>query len=123
MYRVHDATYAASAFYRSPAGIARFGPIRDEAGVEIPTLYAATTPRGATYSLQSLFQAGLHKQDGWRSSSGTRLPGGSPGVDLSRVALRKFGVATSRPIVRKRSCSSGPESILPKSYLPGIQYL
>ena len=54
MYRVHDAIYAVDQFNPSLKGNARFSPILDPSGNVIPTLYAATTPRGAL--MESVFR-------------------------------------------------------------------
>ena len=53
MYRVHDVIYAVDQFNPSPKGNARFSPILDLSRQVIPTLYAATTPRGAL--MESVF--------------------------------------------------------------------
>jgi hypothetical protein len=53
MHRVHETTYAVDQFNSSPEGNARFSPIHDPSGSVIPTLYAATTPRGAL--MESVF--------------------------------------------------------------------
>jgi hypothetical protein len=99
MHRVHDAAYAASLFNPSPAGNARFSPIRDETGAVIPTLYAATTPRGAL--METIFHDVPYKR-GFKRVSASRMAGKRHStltfqvdfrlVDLSRVALRKLGV-------------------------------
>src|SRR3974390_1578805 len=54
MHRVHDTIYAVDQFNPSPKGNARFSPILDPSGKVIPTLYAATTPRGAL--MESVFR-------------------------------------------------------------------
>jgi hypothetical protein len=54
MHRVHETTYAVDQFNSSPEGNARFSPIHDPSGSVIPTLYAATTPRGAL--MESVFR-------------------------------------------------------------------
>jgi hypothetical protein len=105
MHRVHDAAYAASLFNPSPTGNARFSPIRDEAGSVIPTLYAATTPRGAL--METIFHDVPYKA-GFKRVSTSRMAGKLHStlafqvdfrlVDLSRVALRKLGVAPSHLI-------------------------
>jgi hypothetical protein len=41
LHRIHPAAYKAAQFNATAAGDARFSPIRDEAGVIIPTIYAA----------------------------------------------------------------------------------
>jgi hypothetical protein len=67
MYRVHDAIYAVDQFNPSPKGNARFSPILDPSGKVIPTLYAATTPRGAL--MESVFRDIPYVQD-----SSTSMP-------------------------------------------------
>jgi len=99
MHRVHDAAYAANLFNPSPTGNARFSPIRDEDGEVIPTLYAATTPRGAL--METIFHDVPYKPSFKRVST-SRMAGKLHStlafhvdfrlVDLSRVALRKLGV-------------------------------
>jgi len=54
MYRVHETVYAVDEFNPSSKGNARFSPILDPSGNVIPTLYAATTPRGAL--MESVFR-------------------------------------------------------------------
>jgi hypothetical protein len=105
MHRVHGAAYAANLFNPSPTGNARFSPIRDEAGAVIPTLYAATTPRGAL--METIFHDVPYKP-GFKRVSTSRMAGKLHStiafhvdfrlVDLSRVALRKLGVAPSHLI-------------------------
>lgn len=51
MFRVHETIYAAEQFNPSPKRNARFSPILDPSGSVIPTLYAATTPRGASMEM------------------------------------------------------------------------
>jgi hypothetical protein len=105
MHRVHDARYAANLFNPSQSGNARFSPIRDEVGVVIPTLYAATTPRGAL--METTFHDVPYKS-GFKRDSTSRMAGKLHStltfqvdfrlIDLSRVALRKLGVAPSHLI-------------------------
>jgi hypothetical protein len=105
MHRVHDARYAANLFNPSKSGNARFSPIRDEVGVVIPTLYAATTPRGAL--METTFHDVPYKS-GFKRVSTSRMAGKLHStltfqvdfrlIDLSRVALRKLGVAPSHLI-------------------------
>ena len=105
MHRVHDAAYGANLFNPSPTGNARFSPIRDEAGVVIETLYAATTPRGAL--METIFHDVPYKS-GFKRVSASRMAGKLHStltfqvdfrlIDLSRVALRKLGVAPSHLI-------------------------
>ena len=78
MHRVHDAAYAANLFNPSPTGNARFSPIRDEAGAVIPTLYAATTPRGA------LMETIFHDVPYTRPASSGCLPAGWPASSTRR---------------------------------------
>jgi hypothetical protein len=54
MHRVHETIYAVDQFNPSPKGNARFSPIHEPSGRVIPTLYAATTPRGAW--MESVFR-------------------------------------------------------------------
>ncbi len=70
MYRVHEAIYAVDQFNPSPKGNAQFSPIFDTSGNVIPTLYAATTPRGAL--MESAFHDIPIAQD-----SSTSMPGGT----------------------------------------------
>jgi RES domain len=105
MHRVHDAAYAANLFNPGTAGNARFSPIRDEAGLVIPTLYAATTPRGAL--METIFHDVPYKS-GFKRVSISRMAGKLHStvtfqvdfrlIDLSRIALRKLGVAPSHLI-------------------------
>jgi hypothetical protein len=105
MHRVHDAAYAANLFHPGTAGNARFSPIRDEAGLVIPTLYAATTPRGAL--METIFHDVPYKS-GFKRVSISRMAGKLHStvtfqvdfrlIDLSRIALRKLGVAPSHLI-------------------------
>ena len=105
MHRVHDAAYAANLFNPSPAGNARFSPIHDEAGAVIPTLYAATTPRGAL--METIFHDVPYKR-GFKRVSTSRMAGKLHStlafqvdfrlIDLTRIALRKLGVAPSHLI-------------------------
>jgi hypothetical protein len=59
MYRVHETIYAVDQFNSSRKGNARFSPILDTSGNVIPTLYAATTPRGAL--MESVFRDGSYR--------------------------------------------------------------
>ena len=99
MYRVHETIYAADQFNPSPKGNARFSPIRDPSGSVIPTLYAATTPRGAL--MESVFRdipyrAGFKNVDAKRLESKLcstlRFRTNFHLLDLSRVALRGLGI-------------------------------
>ncbi|MFT4100587.1 MAG: RES family NAD+ phosphorylase [Burkholderiaceae bacterium] len=47
LYRVHPTRYAGDAFNPGSLGDARFSPIRDTAGNQIPTIYAADAFEGA----------------------------------------------------------------------------
>jgi hypothetical protein len=99
MYRVHDAIYAVDQFNPSPKGNARFSPILDPSGKVIPTLYAATTPRGAL--MESVFRD-IPYRTGFKHVDGRRLAGTVCStllfrndfqlLDLSKVALRGLGI-------------------------------
>lgn len=99
MYRVHDAIYAVDQFNPSPKGNARFSPILDSSGKVIPTLYAATTPRGAL--MESVFRDGPYRT-GFKHMDAKRLEGKVCStvlfqsdfqlLDLSKVALRGLGI-------------------------------
>jgi hypothetical protein len=99
MYRVHDAIYAVDQFNPSPKGNARFSPILDPSGNVIPTLYAATTPRGAL--MESVFRD-IPYRTGFKHVDARRLEGRVCStlvfqtdfelLDLSKVALRGLGI-------------------------------
>lgn len=99
MYRVHDAIYAVDQFNPSPEGNARFSPILDPSGQVIPTLYAATTPRGAL--MESVFRD-VPYRTGFKHVDTKRLEGRVCStlnfradfqlLDLSKVALRGLGI-------------------------------
>ena len=99
MYRVHDAIYAVDQFNPSPKGNARFSPILDRSGYLIPTLYAATTPRGAL--MESVFRD-IPYRTGFKHVDARRLAGRVCStlvfqtdfqlLDLSKVALRGLGI-------------------------------
>ncbi len=99
MYRVHDAIYAADQFNPSPEGNARFSPILDASGRVIPTLYSATTPRGAL--MESVFRD-VPYRTGFKHMDAKRLEGKVCStvlfqtdfqlLDLSKVALRGLGI-------------------------------
>lgn len=99
MYRVHDATYSVDQFNPSPKGNARFSPILDPSGNVIPTLYAATTPRGAL--MESVFRDVAYRA-GFKHVDTKRLEGRVCSrlvfqtdfhvLDLSKVALRGLGI-------------------------------
>ncbi len=99
MYRVHEATYAVDQFNPSPKGNARFSPILDPSGNVIPTLYAATTPRGAL--MESVFRD-VPYRTGFKHVDAKRLEGRGCStllfqtdfqlLDLSKVALRGLGI-------------------------------
>ena len=99
MYRVHDAIYAGDQFNPSPKGNARFSPILDPSGNVIPTLYAATTPRGAL--MESVFRD-VPYRIGFKHVDTKRLDGKTCSrllfqtdfqlLDLSKVALRGLGI-------------------------------
>lgn len=99
MYRVHDAIYAVNQFNPSLKGNARFSPILDPSGNLIPTLYAATTPRGAL--MESVFHD-VPYRTGFKHVDAKRLeakvcstilfPADFQLLDLSKVALRGLGI-------------------------------
>jgi hypothetical protein len=99
MYRVHDAIYAVDQFNPSPKGNARFSPILDPKGNVIPTLYAATTPRGAL--MESVFRD-IPYRTGFKHVDARRLAARVCStlvfqtdfqlLDLSKVALRGLGI-------------------------------
>ena len=99
MYRVHDTIYAVDQFNPSPKGNARFSPILDPSGKVIPTLYAATTPRGAL--MESVFRD-VSYRTGFKHVDAKRLEGRVCStllfqtdfqlLDLSKVALRGLGI-------------------------------
>ena len=99
MYRVHDAIYAVDQFNPSPKGNARFSPILDPSGQVIPTLYAATTPRGAL--MESVFRD-VPYRTGFKHVDAKGLEGRVCStlhfrtdfqlLDLSKVALRGLGI-------------------------------
>lgn len=99
MYRVHDAIYTVDEFNPSLKGNARFSPILDPFGKVIPTLYAATTPRGAL--MESVFRDVPYRA-GFKHVDAKRLEGRLCStllfqadfqlLDLSKVALRGFGI-------------------------------
>jgi hypothetical protein len=99
MHRVHETIYAVDQFNPSPKGNARFSPIRDPSGSVIPTLYAATTPRGAL--MESVFRD-VPYRTGFKNVALKRLVGRVCStvlfqedfqlLDLSKVALRGLGI-------------------------------
>jgi len=99
MYRVHDAIHGVDQFNPSPKGNARFSPILDSSGNVIPTLYAATTPRGAL--MESVFRD-IPYRTGFKHVDARRLAGRVCStllfqtdfqlLDLSKVALRGLGI-------------------------------
>jgi hypothetical protein len=99
MHRVHETMYAVDQFNPSPKGNARFSPIHDSSGNVIPTLYAATTPRGAL--MESVFRdvpyragfknVALKRLEG-RVCSTLRFQKDFQLLDLSKVALRGIGI-------------------------------
>jgi hypothetical protein len=99
MYRVHDAIYVVDQFNPSPKGNARFSPILDMSGKVIPTLYAATTPRGAL--MESIFRDVPYRA-GFKHVDVKRLEGKACStlqfqtdfqvLDLSKVTLRGLGI-------------------------------
>ncbi len=105
MYRVHETIYAVDEFNPSSKGNARFSPILDPSGNVIPTLYAATTPRGAL--MESVFRDVPYRA-GFKHVDRKRLEGRACStllfqtnfqlVDLSKVALRGLGIPPRRLI-------------------------
>jgi hypothetical protein len=99
MYRVHETIYAVDQFNPSPRGNARFSQIHDPSGNVIPTLYAATTPRGAL--MESVFRDVPYRA-GFKNVDPKRLEGRVCStllcekdfqlLDLSKVALRGIGI-------------------------------
>lgn len=105
MYRVHETVYTVDEFNSSRKGNARFSPILDPSGNVIPTLYAATTPRGAL--MESVFRdvpyrAGLKHVDlkrlEGRTCSTLLFQANFQLLDLSKVALRGLGIPPRRLI-------------------------
>jgi hypothetical protein len=99
MHRVHETIYAVDQFNPSSKGNARFSPILDPCGQVIPTLYAATTPRGAL--MESAFRdvpyrAGFKNVDlkrlEGRFCSSLQFQADFQLLDLSKVALRGIGI-------------------------------
>lgn len=105
MYRVHETVYAVDEFNPSPKGNARFSPIFDPSGKVIPTLYAATTPRGAL--MESVFRD-VPYRTGFKHVDPKRLEGRACStllfqtnfqlIDLSKIALRGLGIPPRRLI-------------------------
>jgi RES domain len=99
MHRVHGTIYVVDQFNPSLKGNARFSPIRDPSGSVIPTLYAATTPRGAL--MESVFRD-VPYRTGLKNVDPKRLEGKASSVllfqadfqllDLSKVGLRGHGI-------------------------------
>jgi hypothetical protein len=99
MHRVHETIYAVDQFNPSPKGNARFSPIHEPSGRVIPTLYAATTPRGAW--MESVFRDVPYRA-GFKNVALKRLEGRVCStllfqrdfhlLDLSKVALRGIGI-------------------------------
>ena len=105
MYRVHETIYPVDHFNSSRKGNARFSPILDPWGNVIPTLYAATTPRGAL--MESVFRD-VPYRTGFKHVDLKRLEGRVCStlvfqtnfqlLDLSKVALRGLGIPPQRLI-------------------------
>jgi hypothetical protein len=99
MHRVHKNQYLPNVFNPSVKGNARFSPIRDAKKDIIPTLYAATTSRGAM--METVFHDVPYKK-GLKTVSKHHLAGEVHStllfhidfnlIDLSKVALKKIGV-------------------------------
>ncbi len=99
MHRVHETIYAVDRFNSSPKGNARFSPLHDPSGSVIPTLYAATTPRGALMEsvLRDVpYRVGFKNVDPKRLEarvcSTLRFKTDFHLLDLSKVALRGLGI-------------------------------
>lgn len=105
MYRVHETIYAVDRFNSSRKGNARFSPVLDPSGNVIPTLYAATTSRGAL--MESVFRD-VPYRSGFKHVDLKRLEGRVCStllfqtnfqlLDLSKVALRGLGISPRRLI-------------------------
>jgi RES domain len=105
MYRVHETIYAVAQFNSSRKGNARFSPILDPSGNVIPTLYAATTSRGAL--MESVFRD-VPYRTGFKHVDLKRLEDRVCStllfqtnfqlLDLSKVALRGLGIPPRRLI-------------------------
>ncbi len=99
MHRVHKNQYLPNVFNPSVKGNARFSPIRDAKKTIIPTLYAATTSRGAM--METVFHDVPFKK-GLKTIPKHRFAGEVHStivfhtdftlIDLSKVALKKMGV-------------------------------
>jgi len=99
MHRVHATIYAVNQFNPSAKGNARFSTIHDPSGSVIPTLYAATTARGAL--MESVFRDVPYRA-GFKNVDPKRLEGKFCStllfqrdfqlLDLSKVALRGIGI-------------------------------
>lgn len=99
MFRVHETNYGVDQFNPSKGGNARFSPIYDPNGNVIPTLYAATTARGAL--METVFRDVPYRA-GFKNVGRRRLTGRVCStlifqtdiqlLDLSKVALRSFGI-------------------------------
>jgi hypothetical protein len=100
VFRIHSAIYAPNVFNPSKIGNARFSPLFDDAGVVIPTLYAASTLDCAlmeTVFHDVPFAAGLKTLSKATHIAGQvyarlRLTRDLRLIDLSTIALRKMGV-------------------------------
>lgn len=105
MHRVHKNQYLPNVFNPSVKGNARFSPIRDAKKDIIPTLYAATTSRGAM--METVFHDVPYKK-GLKTVSKHHLAGEVHStllfhldfnlIDLSKVALRKIGITAEHLI-------------------------
>jgi hypothetical protein len=99
MFRVHETIYSVDQFNPGKGGNARFSPIHDPNGNVIPTLYAATTARGAL--METVFRDVPYRA-GFKNVGRRRLTGRVCStlifqtdfqlLDLSKVALRGFGI-------------------------------
>lgn len=92
MYRVHELIYAADQFNPSSKGNARFSPIKDRAGNVIPTLYAATTPRGAL--MESVFRD-VPYHTGFKHVDARRLKGRACSTLLFRAGFQLLDLTRS----------------------------
>jgi hypothetical protein len=126
MYRVHEAIYAVDQFNPSPKGNARFSPIPDSSGNVIPTLYAATTPRGAL--MESVFR-NVPYRAGFKHIDSKRLEGRVCStvlfqadfelLDLSKIALRGLGIPPRQLIDTSSSTLIRLSSIFPRRFEKG----
>lgn len=105
MHRVHLSSYLATQFNPTTLGNARFSPIKDAAGVAIPTLYAGSTFECATMETvfhDVPFAPGLKTYPksrlGGHRHSRVELTAELKLVDLTNKALRLLGVTRGQLI-------------------------